>query len=202
MTQPYASGPVFVYVGWNDNSLIRRRFPQAFRRGTPLYLGTGEVAPESEIRRSWEPVMNDLSGGVAHDMVFRGQEAFTNLNLTRWNESVLRLVQDCPYQLGSNGRGYNSAAEMGSLMIQEGLAFSLYLLYGNRNDPAMRDGVNSMPRGFRFPSNTWSEGPDVRQVGSRANKVRLLFHSIPAYDENSATLILYDEDVSAVERVS
>lgn len=135
-------------------------------------------------------------------MVYKGEAAFVSFDLTRWNERAIQLVSDWPYITGARTNpGVWTINEYGSLMITDGLALSLYVIFAHRNRPSMNDGANAMPAGYRFPGNIIPIGPFVRRNGNKANKYHCVFQAIPRYDEPSATMILYDSDIRAAVNV-
>lgn len=199
MTQPYNTGPVSAYVGWGGNPYFKSKV-KAFK--TSIYpLGWSEAGLSIEQRPEFEPVMADPSGSkVPHELLFQSELAFISGDFTRWNESVIRLLQSRPYTTGA-AQGAFRSAEMGSCMIYEGLMPQLYLVYGSRNNPAHNAGVNAIGDGMRFFA-TAPIGPEVRSQGSRANKIRLIWQAIPVFKEDSGTLHLYDQNVSSAANIS
>src|SRR5262245_38706133 len=94
----------------------------------PLYLGTAEDEPIIELPPEYEQVRNDLAGSRKPlDRQFMGEDAFVGLNLSRWDETVLALVQACPYR--SKARGFQAFGSQGAFMQLEGLTFPLWITF-------------------------------------------------------------------------
>lgn len=172
MTQPYVTGAVHIFIGPMGKQ-SKATNAQGGGGGSPRYLGTCEAYPTFAIRPAFTPLFNDITGPVIpYDMAFVGEEAFTSCNLTLWDEAVHAQVASRP----SHGvsRGTNSYVEMGSLMIHEGLAISLYLIFPYSVFSAYR----GMPAGYKFHA-SWAVGPDDHnRQGTTPKRLHLLFHSL------------------------
>lgn len=210
MAQPYVSGPVHVFVGIGGYA----GSTSAMLTKNPAYLGTGERAPRPSFRPGFEPLMNDVTGTrIPYDWVFEGEEALVTVRLTRWDENVLFAMQN---RVGAAGqaRGLNLANDIGTLMITEGAAFPLWLLFPfgvpGIGKPAMIGG--GMPQGYHFYA-AFLEGPDdMDQLGTNPRTVDLVWHCgrvfAPTGIQAGTTTIprlgngLYDHDMSAVNSMN
>lgn len=170
---------------------------------SPVFLGTGETAPDIEIRTQWEPLMNDLGGSkVPFDYLCEGEEAIVSVELTRWNEKVLKAIQARPHASGGP-RGTQNYLDIGSLMLTENLAYTMWLYFPFSQKAAFQNAANgAMPEGYRFPA-TFLEGPDVRRVGTKANKVRCIFHCIRyfTFTNGVSKFVLFDENMASVKNL-
>lgn len=199
MSQPYNLGSQFYFLAWGQNLPNRFKNTNAFRSQIG-FLGTGETAGDDEERPEFEPVMNDVSGRIPTDLCFEGVMSFVAVDLTRWNESVVRAAQARPWNSGSF-RGTYTVSQLGALLVHEGLAPSLIVLNSRRDEPANNNGANAAPRGKRYFCAV-PVGPDVRRGGSKANKLRMVFQCLPIYDEAAQAHRLYDENVQSVEGIN
>lgn len=182
MAQPYVRGPILIYCGVG---------------GSPTFLGTGERAPRYSLRRSWERVMNDLSGTqIPYDYSYQGCEAFVTCKLTRWNQSVLNNVQDVVS--GSAAAGIMGPGEVGTLMNTEGVAQPLWLQYGyGPGGFAAKPAMSGLPGGYKFFS-AWLEGPDEHEGGTDPASVTLTWHCVRVPGAQYGQFNLFNTDMSGL----
>jgi len=199
MAQAYVTGPVGLFVGFRN--------PGSSSIATIEFLGTGETAPDIEENLEHEPVMNDVWGSkLPMDRLHEGSEAVVSVVLTWWRETTVRRVMALPYRNGSV-RGVNVVrgaangyGDVGSAILTEGLAISLWCLFPYSAKTAYQNANNGkMPQGQRFPY-SMLVGKPVRKTGTKANKMQLTFQAMRGVVGNN--LLLYDEDVSAVENLN
>lgn len=183
MAQLYTTGPVWLFV--------------AVPGGTLSFLGFGEEAPTIEILPRQRNVRSDASGEVPFDKSFQGKEATTSVVLNYHNKTILEACESIPYETGRTTSGSYSARDMGTLMLTEGRALSLYVLFSNQGDPTMP----GMPGGYRFPNNTAIDGPIVKKPGSHEEKISLVFRSVPIFNPNDKSFTLYDYDVAVAQNL-
>jgi len=187
MAKLYVTGPAHLFVG-----------PTIYSQGQlgltgPLqYLGTAEYAPNIQIRAGYLPVHNDLGGSVVpFDSSFQGEEGFTFVDINRYNEIVLARIQARPRNHFANQqppRGLNYPGDIGSLMIQEGLAYSVVVVFPYAAKPAMA----GMPFGYRFPF-SWLLGPDdLKELGTKPRKVGLVFYHGRGFNPLNGQFLVYD----------
>jgi hypothetical protein len=185
MANPYVTGPVHVWIRFYGSSA--------------LYLGTGRNAPRFRIRRAWEGIMNDITGTqIPFDMLYEGQEAFTTVELTRWNEGTYQLLASMPdpSKFPLTGPLFDVAGDIGTLMVTENKAFQLGLVFPYASKPTfLLSPGGSMPAGYHF-FNTWLESPDEFTVGTGENSKGLLFHSIKGFNPSTGAGNLGDYDIS------
>ncbi len=176
MASIFTTGPANIFVGIGANK-------------TMLYLGTCMRPPRIRIRRGNVPVFNDLGGTqIPFDMMSSNQEAFTKGTLNRFNRPVMNALQAMPNPY-SGVRGLQQAGDIGSLYIQEGLAFPLVMQFPNYLiKPAMR--AAGLPPGYLFYA-TWFEGPDDEDIGTTDNKIDSIFHSLSVFNPANGQMALY-----------
>jgi hypothetical protein len=182
MATPYCTGPALIYVR-----------PPAL--SGPAFFGTTERTPRIQIRPAWSPVYNDLGGSkVPFDMMYEGEESLESGTFTRWNELIHATLANRPSTLGSRGR--NVAGDIGTYMIAEGMAYTLWMVFPYASKALFA--ANNMPPGYRFPF-SWLEGPDdLDENGTNPRKIGLLWHSLRGFDPSTGSFLLYDHDMSAV----
>lgn len=192
MASPYVTGPVDAWANIG---------------GTPRFIGHCERSPSVQLRPYYDPVFNDLAGQrVPLDVVYQSCDAMISLDLTRYNESTYLLLASRP---GNVIRGTNIPGDIGTLMLGEGKAFTLWLRFPYAAKPPMQQAVSNvsggpMPAGYRFAA-AYLEGPDdLGPLGTTARRLRLNFHALPLLIAGgnsplgAATFFLYDHDVSAL----
>jgi hypothetical protein len=177
---------------------------------SPAYLGTGERAPRPSFRPAFEPVMNDLTGSrIPYDWMFEGEEAIVTVRLTRWDEPTLAALQNRTGPAGQP-RGVNFANDVGTLMLTEGAAYPLWLLFPfgipGIGKPAMIAG--GLPQGYHFYA-AFLEGPDDRDsLGTNPATVDLTWHCGRVFSSSGANniprlgTVLFDHDMSAVNTMN
>lgn len=183
MAQVYCTGPALFYVQFPGES-------------TPKFLGTAEREPSIDIRPAFSPVLNDLGGQrVPFDMIYDGEEAFVSGLINRFNESVYAQLAARPAHLAGR-RGNNISGEIGTLMVQEGKAVTLWVQFPYVAKAAMLGGL--MPAGYRFRA-AYLEGPDaLRPLGTTARKIGMMFHAIRIFSAVDGSFALYDHDMTGL----
>ena len=171
-TRIECSGPVGFYVT-TDN-------------GTQ-YLGTAQTKPRILWRRIFEPVYNDVGGSIPFDMQYMGHDALVIADINKIDQSVLETLQQMP--MISAPFGEEPFGSMGTLMIQEGKAATLALVfpYGGGGEAA-KPGTK-LPSGVTFEA-AWLLGPDDQQVGTVHEQVRVIFQCLRTYDEGTGAFRL------------
>jgi len=206
MATMYSTGPILVWAG-----------PQFFTpaatsayaaSGAPgslpiLFLGTAEQTPQAEIRRQYQPAYNDLGGAVPFDLSFLGADAIFACDLTRWDETVYRMLAREPGQIfgipGTNRGRWGALNGLGSLQAHDGFTTTLYVVFPYGLTAAA---VGSAGRGFGMPGGYRFHGGSVindklHQMGSRHRKLHLTFQFAPVMDVTSPTFMmnLYDHTI-------
>ncbi len=200
MAKLWATGPVHIFVGISGTAK------------SPIYLGTGETAPNIDIKIEYSPVMNDIGGDrLPFDRIYEGSEADISVVLTRWNEPTVAALMSVPNAAGVRGR--QTPTDLGTLMGSEGYTFPVWLLFPR--SPLNAGGLLAqagMPAGYRFFS--CINMGDSMQFGTRANKHHVMVHATRGWNRpgvynpaivgsfNNATadttFTLYDHNMSQI----
>lgn len=119
------------------------------------------------------------------------------LRLTRWNESVLQVAEDAPNPpaavVSPPTAGAELLGDVGRLMITEGAASQLYLVYdygaaGRLPKPAYTTG--GMRPGWHFYA-AWLEQDD-HDGGTDPNVKSLTFRCARFYNPATGAFLIYD----------
>jgi hypothetical protein len=192
MARQYVTGPAHLFVGLGTKGGV--------------YLGTAEKFPRISIRRQFHPTYTDQGGLIPHDMAYMGEEAFVAADISRWNESVYAQLAALPRPNSSVGlsspvqapvRGTNVGGDIGTLLVGEGMALSLYVQFPYA---ALKAAIYpDMPPGYRFAA-AYLVGPDeLEPLGTTPRKERLLWHCLRTYNAKSPTLYtLYDFNLTGL----
>lgn len=190
MAIPYVTGPVHIYVGTGGAPPRNPASP-----GTPVYLGSAEVAPRIRLNPQWVPVNNDAAGArLPYDVIWSGEDGTISGALTVWNWAVYAACRRRPNNAGTIG--FNAVGDVGTLMVTEGMAYPLWLHfpYFTKFSGA------GMPAGRRFLA-CWLLGPDEEEPGTGVNRVHFTFQAHRWYDPSTGTFTLYDENMSGIPAV-
>jgi hypothetical protein len=198
MAQLFTTGPILVFVASGDGQM------------TPKYLGTCEGGVPIEFRHEWEGVRNDLGGTkLDFDRAYEGSSALITLNLTRWNMPVLQALIGMPNasfrlktgpQVPPYQAGVNTIGDLGTLYFTELQAVCLWLQFGVKRSAARAGFYAPEEGGMRFPVATLQSSSQPRS-GTRARQYNLVYQALRNYLPNQGSLVLYDEDMSAVANV-
>jgi hypothetical protein len=195
MGQLYASGPVDMWCGVGAGR-------------SPLFLGHGEKAPRIQVYRHYKQIFSDPGGEVPFEKGYSGEWGIVSVVLDRYNESTLRIIQDvATVNTGTPpSRGFSLPGEVGSLMLTEGLTYTLFLRFPFAAKPAYSNPASgAMPAGYRFVAAHLGSPDDLFDLGPpNARKVGLIFECMRAFDPTvtnaygGGSLLLYDENVSSL----
>lgn len=187
----YVTGPCDIFVG----SLA----------GPAVFVGHAERTPSVQIKPSFSPVYCDLFGQrVPADFLYDGEEAMISADVTRFNESTYAFMAQRPdATIAGARRGSNIPGDIGTLMVAEGYAYSLFLRFPYAAKPAFSTGSGgAMPAGYRFLA-AFLEGPDdLGPLGTTNRRIRLNWRAarVPSVVTGSSfgavALTLYDHDMS------
>lgn len=162
------------------------------------YVGTGEIAPDIIKQTKFDPVYNDLGGSLPWDYLFNGEEAVIPINLTVFNWSVVNKLDASPRPNGTPG--FYDANAIGSLMMTEGLAYHMWLVFPYAASKAIYSAAG-MPAGYHF----WASWCDslVVQPGTKANKIRINMRAVRLYQPASIGngFVLYDHSLALLDGV-
>lgn len=188
MAQLMTSGPAHFYVG-----------PLT----APAYLGTCEESPDIDIVAVERDVYNSLGGvGIPFDKAYQGEIGLITAPLNRYNEAVYQAMANRPRTFqATTPPGLNTAGDVGSLILTEGLAFTTWVLFtfgasGYAPKPAMIAG--GLPPGYRF-FQTFLLGPNrLRNMGTTPKKLILTIGALRAFNPALQTFALYDNLVAGL----
>lgn len=195
MAQMYSTGPVNIFCGVGPT-------------GNPLFLGHGERAPKIRRRRATVKAMTDHAGAIQADTAYAGQMAMVSVSLTRWNESVLTLIRDVAREPGAASfEGTDLPGDIGSLLLEEGKAYRLWLEFPNNLKAAYQRAANGiLPPGYQFFAAHLDDSDD-EENGYGPRKINLTWICLRALDINERNIlgrgsyICYDNNMAALAGV-
>lgn len=187
MAIPFVPGPAPIWVASQTRGNQKPR---------PEFLGFSERGVNLALTPSYSPYHVDVAGGTALDYSYQGQSASISVDLTRWRPSTLAKIED--YVGKSLGRaGFDFGGEIGALMVHEGLALTMWVLFPY----AAKAAYAGNPGGYRF-FNVVLESESLPERGARPARVHLNFRALRGLVINQqykyGLLGLYDYDMSAV----
>jgi hypothetical protein len=184
--QLWTTGPAIAYVGVGG----------ALGADVPVQFGTAEARPTIVTYDEWLDAYNDLGGvKIPFDDSFQGEFALIRLDVTRWDEDVLRRIQARPSFTGT--RGFFPFGTIGALMKTERLYYPLWLKFSYQSKAA----YSNMPAGYRFPV-SWLLSPEEMPVGTIPRKVSCIFISRMIFNPVDGSHFLYDENMTGLPSLS
>ena len=188
--QPYVTGACHILIGRTEPPAT----PAAGKKKDlgPEYLGTCEFSPRVQIDKVWVPLFNDLGGpAVPFDLSYAGKQAFIALDLTRWNDEVVRrfdaaplFEQDIPDDL----------SYVGTLVDTEGYGLTVWCVFPYAKLPA----YGTMKSGYRFPMVVGLQ-TDHNRIGTQPRRIHVNMHAIRHFDAAKKKFTLADYDTTAVQ---
>jgi hypothetical protein len=174
MAQLWTTGPAFLYVGINGLT----------NRG-PVFVGTDEDGPTIEIGPRYQEVKNDIGGDEAMDDSYQGRSATIDYNLNRWEEvAIAALEQTNPFS--NSLRGTDDPGDVGSLMITEGKAFSLWVVFPYAVTSPIaaiaKAAMLGMPAGYHFYATILTTDNHTR-LGTKPRRLRFGFKARRLYKQ-------------------
>ena len=198
MASIYSTGPAYVYIGFLNKPEPLTTDGEVILLGDDIdifFLGTCEDAPEIELQPIYVDVRSDTGGvSVPFDKIFDGQTARILLpRMNRFNWDVYKMLQGVPNVGLTNNMAKNVAGDIGALMLREGSAVGVWIVFPYA-DPFLAFGTpEDMPRGYHFPGGLFV-GPNNLKPGTEDLKNSLLFQAIPVFDKKDGSFTLYDTD--------
>jgi len=202
MAKPYVRGPVYLFVGVGTGT------PGHF---TPTYLGTCERAPKISRERAFSKVMNDAAGSeLPLDYLLQGMEAFVTGRLTRWNQNVLEAILDpvanviSGLSAGQDWLAATTTTEYGTLMVEEGYAYPLWVVYPyGKNSISPKAAMSDLPPGLHFYA-TFLDRGDESEGGTDPATEFLTWHCVrtPVPFGGVLTFQLGDTDMTGLPAVN
>lgn len=123
----YTTGGVDIYVRFPSGyyNPISWSDPTTSSSGI-AYLGNCEQYPETDKQAQWKPVFTADGGDmIPTEQIFMGELLSVNLDLGRFNQSVLSSVENAARR---TVRGREAFAERGRLLMAQNLAFEMWLV--------------------------------------------------------------------------
>ncbi len=210
MAQPYVTGPVNWFVsaqlgGMQPSGSTAGTPGNAYKDGSPVFFGHTEGSPEIDIEPDWEQVFVDLKGSKKpYDFLYAGESALISGVFTRWNESVLSVMQ--ARVAGTGGRrGHNGAADIGTLMLTEGFSYPMWMQFPFAT---LKPAMSTEPAGYHW-FNVFLLGPDrLSSNGTRPRKVQLFWVAVSALSipgsgsgDGGWSWDLYDHNMAAIQGI-
>lgn len=125
MANIYCEGAVHAFVS----------FTEASPGSDTAYLGTCEQMPQPQFLWEYDQDMNDLAARKTPlDETYAGMGAMVALDLTKWDETVLRRLKSPPFYGIADGTGFvgsdgiTSRLARGSFSAQQGAGYTLWLV--------------------------------------------------------------------------
>lgn len=197
-----SSGFVEVFVGLLQTVPTVNNLGIAKQQITPHRLGIGQTPPECQTVSSYFGVRSDMAGQQLNfDEGYAGSEAISHVELTQWDEEVLRVVASV-----FNLTSVSAAAgvlqwrdtDIGRLMVQEGYAIPIWYRNVRRNVPAQQ-AVGLAP-GYRYVGSRLVQF--VPRQGNRANSALCVWHHRAVRDKATGVWTLRDMDLTAVANLT
>lgn len=181
--QVWVPGPLFVFVAGGGAAV-----------GTE-YLGTSERGVSVTFNYAFKPVFNDLAGPIIpFDRLMAGRDATVSGKFNRFKEQTYRhIINPTPIldsQVNSDF-GVDAFGSTGTLMVQEGFAYQLLLIFPY----SLSSSMEGQPKGIRFVAAT-IDGHALPNLGAGQERQldlswycgRIFVDSLgkPAYDSSFA----------------
>lgn len=189
MGQPYVTGPIPIILGVGPGN-------------TPRFLGYCERMPSRQIRPQYSPLYVDIGGTmVPFDLVKQGADAIITCDVSYFDYTTYNFL------VNSTSEAATAPGDLGTLMMTEqgttlAAGFGLWM-------PFPYVAKASMP-------NMWAGehylcamcmNDDLSQLGTVAQKKRLVFHCIRRFDPTVVNSFgrggfkLLDQDMSAISGI-
>lgn len=226
MTQMFCTGPVSIYIGLgpldvpvipdpegpfrpgpgvDGASVSSNIFAEEEERklrilgvlGIPVFLGTCERVPLIRLEQHWQPFIRDDGGlSVPYELIYDSEEAWVYAEINRYNEPVLKAVQDRCFQIGGPAlRGFDREEDVGTLARTEGVAYPLWLSFPYAGK--LSYGRAGMPPNYVFPQ-VVAFGPEEMSLGHRPRKNRLVWRALRHHDDNGDSLLYAHDPFTAL----
>lgn len=192
MPQQYSTGSVLIYTATGSG-------------GQPELFGACEDYPRMVVDTKHGQVRTDLTGEfLSRDHSFAGQEATISLLLSWWDERIGQRLEKRPGPQSSNVPGQWKQSDIGTLLLQEGETFDVWIRYFFGSVPTAKAAYSAfgLPPGYHFPT-CFMLGPWENTVGARPMKRQLTFRALADVDGDSVdpTWVLYDQDFTAISGI-
>lgn len=210
MSQFWQPGSVALFIG-----------PQNCLPSQGIFLGVGELAPETEFLPGWRPIYNDFGGTQKPaELGFAGESAFVSVDLRRWNYGTLDLIANYLNQAASfaaQGLGQGNAqfdrgsypfGSKGTLLQTENFGLTLFLQNTNMLPQGAPSVFVNQPAGFRFPLTRCVQHSLPRKPLEDASIARVAFECTELFSFSSQgaggvpNWLLYDQNVTGLPNLN
>lgn len=174
MSQGFVPGPCQVFVGTGTSKAWE-------------FLGLSEDGVQLQLLSSFEDIYNDAGGPmVPIDVQWMGEQAYMSMTMNKYNESVL---QKCAARRVGTGivPGACEVNGLGSLMIAEGFAYPILLLFPYRAKTFQN---NVIVPCYNFSAG-WLQDDFSIPLSVRLKRPRVIFRAIPLWDTLTLQYVLY-----------
>jgi hypothetical protein len=206
----YSTGPIDLFVGAGGVNagagLLAAAGAVGLGAGNQgIQLGTSKQGARVQFFHKYEPIMVDFAGTqIAYDKLYEGTYALVVLTLTRYSRTVFDALQAIPTPFGQAFTpGLESGLARGSMVLQEGLARTLWLrqtfaagqplAHAAMNNPA----TGALPAGWRFVGATLL-GPDDESTGTGPHEIDIGFECLPVYRYQTRDFLLFDRSMAGL----
>lgn len=169
---------------------------------TPRRLGIGQTPPEAQTVHSYFGIKSDMSGQqLDFDNGYSGSECVSHVELTQWDEGVLRTVASIFNIATTNAlagalRWHDT--DIGRLVNQEGFGIPIWYRNVRRNVPAQQ--AAGLAPGYRYVGSRLIQF--VPRQGNRANSALCVWHHRAVRDKATGIWTLRDMDLTAVANLT
>lgn len=185
--QQWCGGPAHVAVGLGPG-------------GQPAYLGTTEGSPKFSHHKFFQDTKNDWAGDLQpFDKMYAGQIAMVSGDFTRFDNSLFQKMMSCPNPFATPG--LNRGGDLGTFMIQEGMAYQLML---QSPYASAKNSMRGLETGLRYFA-AFLMGPDEKTLGLRPQKARCIWFCMPIFSpdtNNTVQELLYDFNTQSFPQIS
>jgi hypothetical protein len=156
-----------------------------------VYIGTCEQHPVNDAEVAYDPVYNDIGGPrTPFDKEYQGETEVILLDLNRFNWFNLNLMLSPPLYQGMVG--WTNRLARGSLLLQQGLSYELWLQYSFfRTANATPD----LPPGTYYPACNTLTNQTPKQ-GTKTKTKRVVVESNNWYTKSDGSFFLKSHDLS------
>jgi hypothetical protein len=187
VAQLYSSGPVDVWAGVGVGNTAR-------------FLGHGKRAPKIQPLRRYKKVPCDLGGEQTEfDRMFDGQIVRVSMDLVRYHEDTLLLIEDAAATNALEGLpGVDAEGDVGVLMVQEQQTYPLWLRFPYAAKATMRNPANGIMRsGYHFHAASLDTSDVICGTGE-PKAHRLVWTCLRVFDPTTGDLDCYDFDLTGL----
>lgn len=183
MAQPYSTGPCAVFVGVGTNNAA-------------VFLGHSMGGFKIHRLPEYEPFMNDLGGTrKPFDQQYMGQDCLVVGVLNRYKEGVWSQIRTLSRNAANVGA--DRFGELGSFMVYEGKAHTLWLQFPYATKPAFNNAAfGRLASGRRFIAAFLQT--DEEDVGTRAKVMSVAWYCQRVFVPATGDMIAFDGNMQGL----